>query len=1193
MKQSSAFWRRRGAAAIGAISCLALIAQPVAAQAAEPGDWTVTTASHDSGVKNGYQLAGAGNSIYVTDAQWRAESKLVGTPENTPLESGTSMRTTFSPYGIAVDPDVNGERVIVTTTARQRDAAAGYGGGVVVYKESQGAPTDADRIFANQDGTPIFSGVRRAAVHDASNRAFITNLGNSRGSGPDGFISVIDLTKRGAEAVIAQVTVPGAWGAVGVDVDQNTGNIYVGTMTGEKLYVIDSSKITASGAKDFAANNGAITELAASVGANARPTYNEQLKKVFVSAFDDSKITVVDGDPASATYGQVEKVIDVTVSGSGARGTNAVEVDAERGLLYSANLDSGVTVYDINDDYKQLEFTAEDGSTFSDIPTSGRAVNFGLNPENGQVWVSMQGSSGKVDVLDLQQQTATKTFTSLQDPNATVTYAGDWKAGEKLTVTGKGWTSKAGKGSRIGVKLDRGKTERKQFIAEPEEVLEDVWAVVDANDDGTFTAELEFPTDENSTLTGNPPAPAWTEGNEHEISFLSGSLGLGTDRESIARGGVSKVTVASAGAQGDWTVKSNAYDTGVKNGYQLAFDGGNVYVPDAQWTTAAAIGTGKVAVLNGANGEKIADHDYTQLRRNDGIVMPQGRVTTEPSGKVVTFDATSKAQTGTHSFLDLSRNDGTGKEGDAFEWSASDTANSKTSMRSTFSPYGVAVDPDVNGEATIITTTARQRDAAAGYGGGVVVYKESQGAPTDADRIFANEDGAPIFSGVRRVAVNDAKNLAFVTNLGNSRGSGPDGFITVIDLPKRGADSVVAQVTVPDAKGAVGVDVDEANDKIYVGSMVGEKLYVIDGSKIKSTGAADFTSNNDAITELDAAVGANARPTVNEDLKKVFVSAFDDSKITVVNGDPTSADFGKAEKVIDVAVEGSGARGTNAVEVDAERGLLYSANLDSGVTVYDINDDYAQLELTAADGSTVKDIATSGRAVNFALNEATGEVWVSMQGSAGKVDTISLQKAEEPDPEPAATKSAVSFGTKSFAYNKAATATVKVTSSEGTPKGQVSLRINGKTYKAKLNSKGVAKVKLTKAVNPGKRKVTVSYAGADGFEKSSASTTVTVTKATPKVSAKLAKSKVKTSQNATVKVAVTVPGSLKAKASQVKVEVFDGSKKIKTATLNKAGKANVKLPKLKQGTHKIRVKVAGNSKLKAKYSTYKTLKVVK
>ncbi|MBO1902821.1 hypothetical protein J4H92_12780, partial [Leucobacter weissii] len=321
MKDTRSKRQTGGYAALGALTTLALVATPLTAQAVEVGTssgWAASVESVDSGVKSGYQLAAAGGSVYVADAQWRVENKVVGTPENTP--GVNSMRSTFSPYGIAVDPDVNGETTIVTTTARQRDPDAqyGYGGGVVIYNESQGAPTDADRVFDYADGSPVFAGPRRIAVDTSRNRAYVTNLGNSRSAGPrDGYVTVLDLTKRGTEAVIAQVTVPDQAGSVGVAVDEANNLVYVGGYADrgedgadvETLYVIDGRKINTGDPTSFSLNNGAIEALDGVVGGNARPTFNAGTKKVYVSAYDDSTITVVNADPAdAANYGKAEKV---------------------------------------------------------------------------------------------------------------------------------------------------------------------------------------------------------------------------------------------------------------------------------------------------------------------------------------------------------------------------------------------------------------------------------------------------------------------------------------------------------------------------------------------------------------------------------------------------------------------------------------------------------------------------------------------------------------------------------------------------------------------------------------------------------------------------------------------------------------------------------------------------------------------
>ncbi|MFV0435559.1 MAG: Ig-like domain repeat protein [Leucobacter sp.] len=192
------------------------------------------------------------------------------------------------------------------------------------------------------------------------------------------------------------------------------------------------------------------------------------------------------------------------------------------------------------------------------------------------------------------------------------------------------------------------------------------------------------------------------------------------------------------------------------------------------------------------------------------------------------------------------------------------------------------------------------------------------------------------------------------------------------------------------------------------------------------------------------------------------------------------------------------------------------------------------------------------------------------------------------------TTTAVKFSPTKPVYNGATTATVTVKGKSGTPTGTVALKIDGKTYSATLKS-GSAAIKLNTAVRAGSRAATATYTSnnAAKFKNSSGKATVKVAKATPKVSIKLTKTKVTTKQNATVQVSVTVPGSLKAKAAKAKVQVFDGSKRIKNVTTNSSGKVNVKLPKLKAGSHKIKVKVVGNSNLNAKNSSSKTLKVTK
>lgn len=202
------------------------------------------------------------------------------------------------------------------------------------------------------------------------------------------------------------------------------------------------------------------------------------------------------------------------------------------------------------------------------------------------------------------------------------------------------------------------------------------------------------------------------------------------------------------------------------------------------------------------------------------------------------------------------------------------------------------------------------------------------------------------------------------------------------------------------------------------------------------------------------------------------------------------------------------------------------------------------------------------------------------------------------DPEPAATTASVKFSAPKRAYNASNTAKVTVAAkgSDVVPTGKASIKIDGKSYSAALKN-GAASIKLTKPVAAGTQKVKVAYrsdnAAAFADYTKEAVTSVTVTKATPKVSLKLAASKIKASTYPKVTVKTSVSGSLGAKASKSKLYIYDGGKRIKSTKLNSSGAITTRVPKLKAGTHKIKVKVVGTANLATVNSSAKTIKAVK
>ena len=113
---------------------------------------------------------------------------------------------------------------------------------------------------------------------------------------------------------------------------------------------------------------------------------------------------------------------------------------------------------------------------------------------------------------------------TVESDGVTVTGVKYAKNGQEIEVSGTGWKNADGTGSVIAVKYDGGEVKSTNPVTYDGKDLagRGVVAVVTANPDGTFTAKLPFPNAENST-----GFEKWTNGSQHEITFLSGSLQKG------------------------------------------------------------------------------------------------------------------------------------------------------------------------------------------------------------------------------------------------------------------------------------------------------------------------------------------------------------------------------------------------------------------------------------------------------------------------------------------------------------------------------------------------------------------------------------------------------------------------------------------------------------------------------------------
>ena len=148
---------------------------------------------------------------------------------------------------------------------------------------------------------------------------------------------------------------------------------------------------------------------------------------------------------------------------------------------------------------------------------------------------------------------------------------------------------------------------------------------------------------------------------------------------------------------------------------------------------------------------------------------------------------------------------------------------------------------------------------------------------------------------------------------------------------------------------------------------------------------------------------------------------------------------------------------------------------------------------------------------------------------------------------------------------------------------KVSITFNGKTKTYTTNSAGVISYKLS-ATKTGSYKLTMKFAGDNNYAKSSATSTIKLTKEASKLTAAKKTFKAKTK---TKKYTVTLKDSKKKAIKKVKVTLKVKGKTYK-ATTNAKGKATFKITKLtKAGSYKAAVKFAGNAYYKASAKSVK------
>ena len=434
-----------------------------------------------------------------------------------------------SPYGIAYDEATG--YVWVTQTR--------------VNKVSVFDPATNKIIWSSAEGD--VNHPREVRIDPSSGKVFVSGSGG---------ISVFDTTRH---ALVKKIEFTDAKGesdiAMNMHVDSADGKLYAPSLSAGTVKVIDTKSYEVEKTIQLHKENAEAALNPSDV------TIDKSLKEIYVSTQGDRKgtnsgITVYDletgaykktipfGNQALALASdEARDLLYVTDYGTG----NVGVVDARTGTVVS-QVSTGATS-GAND-----VLVTADGSAYAVARSiegaSAIETDYTIDKTTGEYRTSSTEPKGKDNAdspitpgvmvkINTTVETTAKPAAQTSSEELVKTYADgaklyavkDWTTGETLKLRGEGFKTQDGsKGSVLAVKLNKGRISAKEEpkLNGAEGNSAGVWAYIQADENGNFTAELPYPTTENSNLTENLKS-----GDKVSVFLLSGSMVEGD----TARGG--------------------------------------------------------------------------------------------------------------------------------------------------------------------------------------------------------------------------------------------------------------------------------------------------------------------------------------------------------------------------------------------------------------------------------------------------------------------------------------------------------------------------------------------------------------------------------------------------------------------------------------------------------------------------------